>query len=255
MPKISIITPTKNREHHLPAIWDCVQKQSIQDVEWLISDDSPTPSSFLTGVARGNKNVRYLHDSKPLTIGAKRNLLVKEAKGDIIVHFDDDDYYAPGYIEAMLTLMANRNADIVKLFGFFLYHQRSGAYAYLDLEHGFPLHHVLHPQSDRIHFGQKSIGQFEEWGYGFSFVYARKVWEAQPFPDQDHGEDQVFANAAIRRFNEAGMQDNQFLMLHVIHDSNTSIVYPQQLLPSDFGQAYFPGFTPPASAKPAAGGP
>jgi hypothetical protein len=49
-----------------------------------------------------------------MTIGAKRNALVKEAKGDILIHFDDDDHYAPHYVESMLTLMANSGADTVK---------------------------------------------------------------------------------------------------------------------------------------------
>jgi hypothetical protein len=38
------------------------------------------------------------------------------------------------------------------------------------------------------------------------------------------------------------MQDTDFVMLHVIHETNTSAAYPQQLLPQAFGEAYFPGF-------------
>lgn len=255
MPKISIITPTKDRERFLPTIWDCVRNQSIQDIEWLIHDGSAQHSAFLKGVAKKDKRVRYMHNDKPMSLGEKRNTLIREAKGRYIVHMDDDDYYAPGYIEAMLTLLTNDDADIVKLYGFFLYHERTGMYGYWDLVHPFPLHHLLDGRRDDIPMAPKSRGRNEEWGYGFSYVYDRKVWEAHPFPDQNHGEDQVFADAAIAKFNHAGMQDNDFLVVHVLHAANASVAYPQQLLPNGFGQAYFPDFTPPATPVVATAGP
>jgi len=242
MPMISLITPTKGRERLLPAIWACVKNQTIQDVEWLVHDGSAAPSPFLSGLA--DERLRYIHDPQPMTIGAKRNALVKEAKGDILVHMDDDDHYAPHYIESMLTLMANSDADIVKLFGFHLFHQRSGMFAYWDLQHPFPLHHMLHPDTDDFPLGPKSNQKNEEWGYGFSYVYKRKVWDAQPFPDTSDGEDKQFADTAIKNFKHAGMQDTDFVAVHVIHGNNTSYAYPQQLLPQAFGEAYFPGFAP-----------
>lgn len=181
-----------------------------------------------------------------MTIGAKRNFLCGAAVGNYILHFDDDDYYAPAYAAEMLTLLANNNADIVKLYGFFLYHQKSRQYAYWDLEREFRLQAVLHPHHSQIHWGHKPRNKSDEWGYGFSYVYKRNVWAANNFPDHDHGEDKIFTDAAIARFNHTGMQDNQFLMIHVIHDSNTSIAYPQQILPLAEGNKRFPGFTPPA---------
>ncbi len=245
MPKISIITPTKDREHFLPAIWDCVRNQTVTEVEWLIHDSSARPSATLTRLQEQESSVRYFHDPKPMTIGAKRNALCQAAAGDTIIHFDDDDYYAPGYVDGMLSLLATSNADIVKLFGFFLYHQASEAFAYWDLEHGFPLHYIMHPHHANISLDARPLGAKEAWGYGFSYVYDRKVWQARPFPDHDHGEDQVFADAAISRLRHAGMQDTGCLMVHVIHDSNTSIAYPQQILPGGVGQIYFPDFMPP----------
>jgi glycosyltransferase involved in cell wall biosynthesis len=243
MPKISIITPTKDREHFMPAIWDCVQAQTIQDFEWLIHDGSAQPSHTIQAIT--DCRIRYFHDPKPMKIGAKRNALCQAAVGDTIIHFDDDDYYAPGYVEAMLTLLSNENVDIVKLYGFFLYHQRTRQYAYWDLEHGFPLHAILHPHLSQVYWGPKQVNPNDHWGYGFSYVYKRAVWLAQPFPDHDHGEDKIFTDAAIANFKHAGMQDRQFLMVHVIHDSNSSVSYPQQLLQLDLGPTYFPDFIPP----------
>lgn len=242
---ISILTPTRDREHFLPAIRVCVESQTIQDIEWLVHDGSPAPSPFLTGIAASDKRLRYFHDPQTMTIGAKRNALVREANGEILIHMDVDDYYAPHYIESMLTLMANSGADFVKLFGFHLFHQRTGMFAYWDLAHAFPLHHMLHPDADDFPLGPKSEQKNEELGYGFSYVFRRKVWEAHPFPDTSDREDKCFAEAAVGDFAYAGMQDTGFVAVHTIHGTNTSYAYPQQLLPQAFGEAYFPGFRRP----------
>ncbi|MBS0251205.1 MAG: glycosyltransferase family 2 protein [Proteobacteria bacterium] len=248
MPKISIITPTKDREAYLLGIWASVKSQTISEIEWLVHDSSPEPSAFLQGIAAENPWVRYLRDpdpANPMMLGAKRNALVAAAKGDYIIHFDDDDYYAPTYIEEMCSLMARQKADIVKLFGFYLFHELTGTYWYWDLERAFPVHYMLVGIRDFFPMGVKQVNRNDEWGYGFSYVYHRKVWEASPFPnDKTHGEDQPFANAAIAKFSHAGMQDPGFLSLHVIHTANTSVSYPQQYLGHEFGQEHFPGFTP-----------
>ncbi len=96
MPRVSIITPTMNRQSFLPALWDCVRAQSFEDIEWLIHDGSPQPAIF-SGI--GDPRVRYRHVPRPTSIGAKRNDLCRVARGEIIVHFDDDDYYSPHYVQ------------------------------------------------------------------------------------------------------------------------------------------------------------
>jgi len=63
-------------------------------MEWIILDDG---EDCVKDVFDSLKipRLRYIrHDTKML-IGGKRNLLNKEAKGDIIVAMDDDDYYSP----------------------------------------------------------------------------------------------------------------------------------------------------------------
>ena len=48
------------------------------------------------------------------------------------MHFDDDDYYAPGYIEFMLEALRS-GLDFVKLGSFFLYSQHFQRFAYWEL--------------------------------------------------------------------------------------------------------------------------
>jgi glycosyltransferase involved in cell wall biosynthesis len=67
-------------------------------MEWIMYDDGTEPAGevFLELTkAAGLPNVRYIYDPVKVNIGAKRNRLNKEAKGDIIIAMDDDDYYPP----------------------------------------------------------------------------------------------------------------------------------------------------------------
>ncbi len=57
-----------------------------------------------------------------------------------------------------------------------------------------------------------------------------------------HGEDQPFADAAVKNFRAAGMWDFDGTCLHVIHANNTAVTYPQQLLPPQLLPQLFPNF-------------
>jgi glycosyltransferase involved in cell wall biosynthesis len=46
--------------------------------------------------------VRYIYSPEKQTIGAKRNRLNNEARGDIIVAMDDDDYYPPERVSSVV---------------------------------------------------------------------------------------------------------------------------------------------------------
>lgn len=241
MPRVSIITPTMNRQDFLPALWKCVRAQFEQNFEWLIHDGSPQAASMFNAISDPRVNYMHVPQPQPMTIGAKRNYLCSKAQGEIIVHFDDDDFYGPHYIRDMLLFMTDRNADFVKLFGFFLYQRTHKVLAYWDLETDFPLHFILGP--NQVPVVAPNHGSMSgKWGYGFSYVFHRRVWEATQFPDRDHGEDQPFAAAAVASFRSAGKRDFGCTCLHVIHTSNTARTFPQQILPIGSPQDLFPDF-------------
>ena len=95
MPNVSIITPTANRSAYLPLLYQCVCHQREIDWEWLVLDDSPHADAWMQNTARDDARVTYIHSPTPLTIGEKRNQLIKQAQYEHIAHFDDDDHYAP----------------------------------------------------------------------------------------------------------------------------------------------------------------
>ena len=75
-------------------------------MEWIVLDDgSDSVADLFNGpLVKGLKNLRYLRlDGEKLTIGAKRNRLNDESKGDIILAMDDDDYYPAERVSAVVT--------------------------------------------------------------------------------------------------------------------------------------------------------
>src|ERR1700761_8529775 len=99
---VSIITPTFNRPTLLVAQTAIVRAQTVQDFEWLILDDSPEPCTHFAGIS--DSRIRYHHlAGAPMPVSAKRNWLCEHSTAPVIAQFDDDDYYAPGYLATMLA--------------------------------------------------------------------------------------------------------------------------------------------------------
>ncbi len=70
-------------------------------MEWIILDDGSDPvGDMFEGL--DIPNVRYIYSPEKQTIGAKRNRLNNEARGDIIVAMDDDDYYPPERVSSVV---------------------------------------------------------------------------------------------------------------------------------------------------------
>lgn len=97
-PFVSILTPTFNRRKFISSMIECYKAQTYpkEKMEWIILDDGDDPVKDLFDlVIKELPNIRYIQHSSKLLIGAKRNILNKEAKGEILIAMDDDDYYLP----------------------------------------------------------------------------------------------------------------------------------------------------------------
>ena len=96
-PFVSVLTPTFNRRKFIPFIIECYRAQTYpkDKMEWIILDDGEPVRDLFDTLAKDIPNIRYIHNTNKLLIGGKRNILNKEAKGDILIAMDDDDYYLP----------------------------------------------------------------------------------------------------------------------------------------------------------------
>lgn len=102
-PFVSVITPTYNRRRFIPYLIKCYKHQEYRAdrMEWIILDDGSDPvGDMFEGL--DIPNLRYIHSTEKQTIGAKRNRLNNEARGDIIVAMDDDDYYPPERVSSVV---------------------------------------------------------------------------------------------------------------------------------------------------------
>ena len=240
--KVSIITPTHGRERFLRLAHESIVAQTYANLEWLILDDSATPSAYMRTLS--DPRVRYWHSTERMKIGRKRNALAAAATGRIIVHFDDDDYYRPDYVERMTARLA-RGHDFVKLSGWYLYSVAYRAGAYWDLNRKVGRHYIWDPprppQTRRFAAAAGAELADNHLGYGFSYVYRREVWEAQPFPDDANwGEDAPFALAAAKSFRLSHFRDVRGICVHLLHGGNTSRCFPQYRVPAFVLRRIFP---------------
>jgi glycosyltransferase involved in cell wall biosynthesis len=101
-PFVSVLTPTYNRGRFVPTMVACYKAQTYPKdrMEWIVLDDGSEPieESFLT-LTKGLPNIRYIRLQDKLNIGAKRNRLNQEAKGELLISMDDDDFYCPDRVD------------------------------------------------------------------------------------------------------------------------------------------------------------
>jgi glycosyltransferase involved in cell wall biosynthesis len=231
METISIITPTRNRERFLRNLESMVSAQTYPNIEWIIYDDSRVPSGYFSSLK--DTAIRYLYSSLPVSIGEKRNRMVELARGKIIAHFDDDDYYSADYLRTMMARIDDGH-DFVKLSAWFLYSGLYRTLGYWDCLRTWGLHYVWSEAplslADFAERDQENLKN-NYLGYGFSYVYRKDVWRECHFLDVNWNEDGPFAIQANARFRLCHFPDSSGLCLHILHKKNTSRCFPQYCLP------------------------
>ena len=242
-PLVSIITPTFGRAQWLPLIHKCILSQDLTDLEWLVLDDSSEPSDFMRSL-EGDRRVRYLHHPEKLTIGTKRNILIDQARSKIVAQFDDDDYYADHYLSRMMSILEEEAADFVKLFGFFLFSKCHDMFAYWDMTAKHGLHFRLHsdkPIRSLVATEKESpFARSMHLGFGFSYVFRKKVWASAQFADANWSEETPLIRNAVQHFRLVGIQDSACSCLHILHEANSSACWPQYILPRFLLDTLFP---------------
>lgn len=112
-PRISVVTPTRNRLALLRETMASVAAQTCTDWEHIVVDDGSddgTPE-FVEGCAAADPRIRYF--KRPGEFGGAnvcRNLGLRESRADLIVFLDSDDLLAPDCLQRRVEVMG-RNAD------------------------------------------------------------------------------------------------------------------------------------------------
>lgn len=98
---ITVFTPTYNRAHLLPRLYESLKAQTCKDFEWLIVDDGSTDRTELVVKDFIADNKIPIHYFKQENGGKHRaiNHGVKEAQGELFFIVDSDDKLPPNSIK------------------------------------------------------------------------------------------------------------------------------------------------------------
>ena len=121
----SCIMLTRNRRGFAALARELFEAQDYAHKELLIVDNGEIPVADL---AEGNPTVRYIRPSHRLSLGELRSLAAREASGDIIIHWDDDDWYSPERLRYQITPILNGEADVTGLQNRYVLDLSTGAF-------------------------------------------------------------------------------------------------------------------------------
>ncbi len=188
------IMPTADRRPFIPAAIRMFLAQNYLEKELLIVDDGASDVEDLVPL---HPQIRYIRRTSRRSVGTKRNAACEAARGDIILHWDDDDWYAPWRLSYQISALESGQFDVCGLNRvLFVDAARDSAFEY------------VYPASGR------------PWVCGATLCYRKSFWEHHHFLDAQVGEDTRFIFSA-REARVGVHADNRFFVGR-IHAANTS---------------------------------
>jgi glycosyltransferase involved in cell wall biosynthesis len=144
-----------------------------------------------------DRRIRYRRVDGKLSIGAKRNLACQEARGEIIAHWDDDDWMAPWRLSYQIQGLLESEADVCGVQQMLFWDPRADrAWLYVYPTDG------------------------PGWVVGGSLCYRKAFWERNLFPDASVGEDNLFVWSDAPK--KIAVLDNPGFYVGMVHATNTS---------------------------------
>ncbi|HYW73191.1 MAG TPA: glycosyltransferase [Pyrinomonadaceae bacterium] len=197
-PLVSCIMPTYNRRAYLPQSLQCFLHQDYPNRELLVIDDGSDAVGDLTGIA---ENIRYVRVPRRMSIGAKRNLACQQARGEIIAHWDDDDWYAPDRLRYQVAPIIGGLTDFTGLENAFVLELPAGNFWTTDAR--------LHER------------MFVENVHGGTLVFRKDLWtQGLRYPEVNLAEDAWLLHRATRRGKRLLRLANPGVFVYVRHGTN-----------------------------------
>ena len=185
--------PTANRRRFVPQAIGSFLRQSYPHKELVIVDDG---DDSIADLVPAHPQIRYERLAGKHSLGKKRNLCVEACRSDVIMHWDDDDWFAAWRIRYQVEALLATRAEVCGLREMLFYDPATDSawlYAY---------------------------GGQRPWLAGGSLLYTRDFWRRAPFPDVQVASDTRFIwNHRLDR--SVAVPDYRFYVAR-IHASNTS---------------------------------
>ena len=198
-PLVSCIMPTANRQKYIPFALDYFLNQDYPNTELIIIDDGI--ESNLKIIPKDNR-IKYFYIEPIGTIGMKRNYACKKTSGEIIAHWDDDEWYAKDWISQQVNFLVNSEADMC----------------------GLDFVNYFSPITDTFWrgFAKNDYSKPQTWLNGPTIMYWRKVWEYHQYSDLQKGEDDDFImNSGANLFAHSYLDG----FVKILHPGNTTRKY------------------------------
>jgi len=184
--------PTANREKFIPFAIAYFFNQNYRNKELVIIDDGKESVAHLIPK---HPSIRYFYTDPIGTIGLKRNYACEKARGEIIIHMDDDDWYAQDWIRQQVNCLLNSGADMCGL-------QHIHYYSIIMDK----LYTVIRQYEDG--------SDPKDWVAGGTLAYWKSFWEKHPFKDLQKGEDDDFIQKSGARLFVHDYRDGFVALLH-----------------------------------------
>lgn len=111
--KVSIVIPVYNVEKYLDKCIKSVLKQTHENLEIIMVDDGSTDNSGKIADSYLDKDsrIKVIH-KKNEKVSVARNTGIDAATGEYVCFADADDYLLPDYVEYLLKLAVENDADV-----------------------------------------------------------------------------------------------------------------------------------------------
>jgi len=185
--------PTRNRTRFVERAIEYYLKQDYPNKELIIVEEE-TKSLYQDDP---DNAICYLHSPDLIykSIGEKRNAMCSWADGELIAHWDDDDWHSPRRLSTQVAAMRAQGASLCGLDRLVFY---NGERAYLF-------------QTVR-----------RQWLAGGTLIYEKELWRKCPFTEVSNGEDTAFIDAAYKSGAKVAVLSDPSLYVGMIHKSNTT---------------------------------
>jgi glycosyltransferase involved in cell wall biosynthesis len=194
MPLVSCVMPTRNRRRWIAQAIGYFQRQDYPNRELLVLDDG---EDAVADIIPPDPSIRYVRLDRTLVLGEKRNHACELARGEIIAHWDDDDWQASHRLSYQVGQLERHGASLCgpsRVIFFEPASQRAWQYEY--------------PRTLR------------RWVAGGAMCYRKELWRENRFAHVQIGEDTGFV--ANQRGSVPLVLDEHRFFVGLVHPDNTS---------------------------------
>jgi O-antigen biosynthesis protein len=199
LPLVTAVMPTRGRPDFALQAVRYFLAQDYENKELIVLEDG---TSSLAGRLPDDRRIRHIvtgHASR--SIGAMRNEGCQLARGEIVAHWDDDDWYGPERLSRQAAAIQGGEADITALRDCIVFDLAAWRFWRLRPD----LHRRL----------------FVRDVHGGTLMYRRQVWEEQArFPDCSLAEDAAFLDQAVRGGARLRALEAEDVFVYVRHGDN-----------------------------------